>query len=97
MATLTVMNPVARRVAISVQPAGRVSELNGARIGLYWNLKPGGDIALQRIEEFLGARYPEARFAYFQGDVGASMRHNTPAATDRLARECDAVVATTSD
>jgi hypothetical protein len=97
MNTLTVVNPVAEPVEVSVQPATRVPDLNGKRVGLYWNLKAGGDIALQRVEEMLSARYPEARFAYFQGDVGATMRHNTPAAADRLARECDVVVATTSD
>ena len=97
MTTLKIMNPVARQVEVHVQPAGRAPDLNGKRIGLYWNLKPGGDVALQRVQEKLSERYPEARFSYFQGDVGAAMRHSTPAATDRHARECDVIVSTTSD
>jgi hypothetical protein len=97
MSRLRVFNPVARAVEISVAAALRRADLHGARVGLYWNMKSGGDVALQRVEAVLAQRYPDARFSYHQGDVGAAMRHNTPAAADRIARACDVVVGTSSD
>ena len=97
MAKVTVFNPVARSVEMHVAAAARVQDLNGKRVGLYWNVKAGGDVALQRVEQALRRRYPDARFAYHQGDVGAAMRHSTKAAADRVARDSDVVVGTTSD
>src|SRR4051812_6014571 len=97
MAKLTVFNPVARSVEVHATAAARVPELNGKRIGLYWNVKAGGDFALERVEQVLRRRYPDARFAYHQGDVGAAMRHSTKAVSDRMARESDVVVGATGD
>lgn len=97
MSRLRVFNPVARAVEVTVVAAPRVGDLRGKRVGLYWNMKSGGDVALQRVETVLARRYPDARFSYHQGDVGAAMRHNTPAAADKIARACDVVVGTSSD
>lgn len=97
MAGIKVLNPVAPSLESRVDPAPRVGDLEGKRIGLYWNLKTGGDLALRRVEELLQARFPGARFAYYQGEVGHMMRHLTPAGADRIARECDAIVGTTAD
>lgn len=97
MVKLKVFNPVAKSVETQVDPASRSPDLNGKRIGLYWNLKAGGDAALERIEERLKERYPEARFARYHGNVGFVMRHLTPTEASRIAKEVDAVVGTTSD
>lgn len=97
MARLEVLNPVARVVEQSVPPAPRLSELTGKRIGLYWNMKSGGDIALDRTEELLRERFPDVTIQRFVGSVGWLMRHATAEDADRIARECDAVVGTTND
>lgn len=97
MAPLKVFNPVARPVQTRLTPAPRISDLNGKRIGLYWNMKAGGDVALQHIRELLEKRFPNARFSSYHGDVGFTMRHLTPKEADRIAREVDAVIGTTSD
>ncbi len=97
MAGLKVLNPVARSLESRADPAPRLRDLNGKRIGLYWNIKAGGDVALQRIEELLAIRYPTARFAYYRGDVGFNMRYITEAGANRIAAECDAIVGTTAD
>ncbi len=97
MAELRVLNPVARSMEQRIEPAPRPSDLNGKRIGLYWNIKDGGDIALRRTQELLQERYPKADFGMHQGDVGFQMRYLTPAGADRLASECDVVVGTASD
>ncbi len=97
MSIIKVRNPVAEPVARKVEPAPRLGDLDGRRIGLYWNMKGGGDVALARIREVLGERYPGASFAEYQGSVGGLMRHCTAADADRIAKEVDAVIGTTSD
>jgi hypothetical protein len=97
MTTLEVLNPVARTVERSVQPAQRPRTLEGATIGLSWNMKAGGDAALDRTEELLRARFPGARFRRYTGSVGWLMRHCTAEDADRIASEVHAVVGTTND
>ena len=97
MTMLEVLNPVARTVERSVKPAQRLRDLGGATIGLYWNMKAGGDAALDRTEQLLRARFPEARFRRYTGSVGWLMRHCTAEDADRIASEVHAVVGTTND
>jgi hypothetical protein len=97
MARLEILNPVAKTVEHSVKPAARRASLEGATIGLYWNMKAGGDAALDRTEELLRARVPGVRFRRYMGSVGFIMRHCTAEDADRIAAEVDAVVGTTAD
>ncbi len=97
MARLEILNPVAKTVEHSVKPAPRLQALEGARIGLYWNMKAGGDAALDETERLLRARFPGARFRRYIGSVGFIMRHLTAEDADRIASEVDAVVGTTAD
>ena len=97
MARLEVLNPVAETVQYRVQPAPRLPDLKGRTVGLYWNMKAGGNIALEEVARLLAERYPGVRFRHYTGSVGALMRHATPQDAERMARECDAVIGTTSD
>jgi hypothetical protein len=97
MASLAVRNPVARVVEHSVKAAARRADWDGATIGLYWNMKAGGDAALDRVEALLRQRYPTARFRRYTGSVGWLMRHCTAEDADRIASEAHAVVGTTND
>jgi hypothetical protein len=97
MARISVLNPVAHVVEQSVKPAPRLRDLAGATIGLYWNMKAGGDFALDRTEALLGARVPGLRFRRYTGSVGFIMRHCTAEDADRIASEVQAVVGTTND
>lgn len=97
MARLEIRNPVAKTVEHSVKPAPRLQAVDGATIGLYWNIKAGGDAALDRTEALLSARYPKAKFRRYTGSVGWLMRHCTAEDADRIASEVDAVVGTTAD
>ena len=52
-----VMNPVAE---VTVQESGmadRFADLNGKRIGLFWNGKPNGDVFLDEVARELGSRF----------------------------------------
>ena len=97
MARLEILNPVARTVERSVKPAPRRRDLTGATIGLYWNMKAGGDAALDRTQALLAARFPGATFKRYTGSVGWLMRHATAEDADRIASEVSAVVGTTAD
>jgi hypothetical protein len=94
---IEVANPVAESVIPQIGHAKRPADLTGARIGLYWNFKPGGNIGLDHVAALLGERFPAATFAHFQGAVGASVRHVTPSQADEIAKQCDVVVGTTGD
>jgi len=97
MENLEVLSPVAKVVEHSVKPAARLRDLGEATIGLYWNMKAGGDAALDRTEQLLRARFPGARFKRYTGSVGWLMRHCTAEDADRIASEVHAVVGTTND
>src|SRR2546429_9624300 len=97
MARLEILNPVAKTVEHSVTPAPRLATLDGATIGLYWNIKAGGDAALDRTEALLHAKFPGTKFRRYTGSVGWLMRHCTAEDADRIAAEGDAVVGTTAD
>ena len=97
MTRLEVRNPVAKVVEHSVKPAPRLPKLDGATIGLYWNMKAGGDAALDRTEQLLHQRFPDAKFKRYTGSVGWLMRHCTAEDADRIASEVHAVVGTTND
>lgn len=97
MARLEVLNPVAKTMEFSVKPAPRLRDWGGVTLGLYWNMKAGGDAALDRAEQLLGERFPGLRFKRCTGSVGWLMRHLTFEDADRIASEVHAVVGTTND
>ena len=97
MARLEVLNPVADTVKHDVKAAPRPSDLRGKTVGLYWNMKAGGDIALERAATLLSQRFEGLQFQHFSGTFGSGMRHATAEDADRIARNCVAVVASTSD
>jgi len=97
MARLDIVNPVAACVEQSVKPAARQRDLSNATVGLYWNMKAGGDAALDRSEQRLRERFPGMRFRRYTGSVGFIMRHATADDADRMASEVQAVVGTTAD
>jgi hypothetical protein len=97
MARLEILNPVARTMEFSVKPAPRLRDWSGVTVGLYWNIKAGGDFALDRAEQLLAQKFPGLRFKRYTGSVGWLMRHCTAEDADRMAAEVNAVVGTTND
>jgi hypothetical protein len=97
MARLEILSPLAKTVEFSVKPAPRLRDFTGVTIGLYWNIKAGGDFALDRTEQLLGEKFPGVKFKRYTGSVGWLMRHCTAEDADRIAAEVNAVVGTTND
>jgi hypothetical protein len=51
--TWDLVNPEGASRPVSLEPAARPATLNGKRVGLAWNGKPGGDEALDEIAALL--------------------------------------------
>lgn len=97
MAVLEVLNPVAEIVHAKVEAARRPDSLGSKRVGLFWNNKPGGDIALAAISEELAQRYPTTTFRNYIASMGSSTRYMTPGDRELISSECDVVIGTTAD
>ncbi len=63
---LTVANPTAVSTYRPLSPAPRLADLEGQKIGLHWNNKARGDVALRRIKERLSERYSGMSFEWFE-------------------------------
>jgi hypothetical protein len=71
-------------------PAARLPDLNGKRIALVSNTKPGVSTFMDAVEGLLKARYPGITFAkQFTTTVNLAM---SPAFYDEVARSADAFI-----
>jgi hypothetical protein len=102
MAQLDIVNPVAIAEADTseaprIEPAARPASLAGLRIGLYWNGKPQGDVALAHTKLRLSEAYDDVSFVDVFGEKGGLNRYLSPDQLDMLAREADVVIGTSGD
>ena len=67
MTTLEVRNPVAALSADIVPRAPRVGDLSGAQVGMFWNKKVGGNVALEWLAESIGSEYGTTTTPYYSG------------------------------
>ena len=65
-ASLRVLNPVVARKFRPMSPAKRQPDLSKKKIGLYWNYKKHGDVALNRVKELLSARFEGMAFEWIE-------------------------------
>jgi hypothetical protein len=99
--TLRIVNPIAeaqadRAGAERIEPAPRPATLDGATIGLFWNGKPQGEVALAHTKRRLAETYTDVSFVEMLGGKGGLTRMATPEQLSELAA-CDAAVFTTAD
>ncbi len=64
--SLKVLNPVGILNFKHIPPAKRLKDLKSKKIGLYWNHKARGDVALKRVKELLSERFEEMGFEWFE-------------------------------
>ena len=67
--TMNVLNPVGILRYKPIPPAQRLNDLNNRKIGLYWNHKARGDVALKRVSELMAQRYEGLTFEWFETPV----------------------------
>ena len=93
--TLRVFNPVGFVQVDPVQPADRLTDLNNKRVGLYWNRKHRGDVALKAVEDLFGSRFTNVEFTWFERDCCSALQPNEI----RIIKEAknDLIVSTTGD
>src|SRR5262249_55861411 len=94
MFTLEVLHPVAQTQgeAIAITEAQRPSTLNGLRVGLLWNSKRGGDLALARAGELVRNKYKDVKVVRYDG----SYPFDKPLLT-KATQECDVFIGSTGD
>lgn len=102
MARLSIVNPIATAQADTseaprVAPAARPKSLEGLRIGLYWNGKPQGDVALAHTKAMLGESFRGVSFVDVFGEKGGINRYLSPEQLDMLERDADVVIGTSGD
>lgn len=95
--SIDICNPVAAIARRTAAAAPRFASLDGKRLGLFWNNKPGGNAALRWAAKRLRERYPGITVSEYQGSVGSSTRYMTPADRERIRAECDVVIGSTAD
>ena len=67
--SIHVLNPVGILKYRPIPPAKRLTDLKNKKIGLYWNHKARGDVALNRIKALLMKRYEGVTFEWFETPV----------------------------
>jgi Fe-S cluster biogenesis protein NfuA len=90
---LDVLNPTADGYGTDVTGlAARPRGLEGLTVGLLWNGKPNGDVALRAIGAELESRFGGLRTRFYSGSIPCDR-----SLLERAAAECSAVVACTAD
>ena len=92
---LETLNPVAvcQGDISSLTLRTRPKSLEGQRIGLLWNGKHGGDVALKRAGQALEARFPGCQVTLFPSSIPS-----TPAVLERAKKsECGIFLGSTAD
>jgi hypothetical protein len=91
-AQLEILSPVAEQDDRSFAVSPRLSDLSTKTVGLAWNRKPGGNVALGRIAELLKERVPDVNLVNFDDDIPFG-----PETIERIVESCDAVIGSTAD
>ena len=94
MHTLEVLNPVATvQGELKRSPAApRPRTLDGLTLGLLWNGKRGGEVALMHAAQLLQGRYQNLKTIRYDGSMPCP-----PAMVQRAHQECDVVIGSTAD
>lgn len=91
--SLTVINPTVEQYgAERVEIAQRLSSLNGKTVGLLWNGKSNGDVALRAASEKIQVAISDVQFRFYSGSGPCP-----PALLEKAGTECDAFIAAAGD
>ncbi|MGE3619919.1 MAG: hypothetical protein AB7L84_05590 [Acidimicrobiia bacterium] len=91
--SLDVVAPVATAFGTEHRPlAPRPTSLEGLTLGLLWNVKPNGDVALRAAAAAIEAQVEGLKVRFYDGGIPVAS-----ALLDRIAHECDVVLACTAD
>jgi len=86
--TLEVLNPRGEiEPPPTLAPAARITDLEGKRVGLYWNGKVGTDVFFDTVEKLLKDKFPTIKVMRYVGafDPGDAL-------AVKIAKEVDTVI-----
>ena len=92
---LQVLNPVALLKFKPIPHAKRLNDLKNRKIGLYWNHKARGNVALDRVKELLSERYEGMTFEWVETPVSTEASKEWFANVKK--KGVDGIVASTGD
>ena len=96
MFALEVLNPVARSEGetkrVVSKAARRPRSLDGLTLGLLWNSKRGGEIALDKAGELIKSRYKDVKVIRYDGTMPCDKQ-----LMEQAKRECDIFIGSTGD
>lgn len=94
MAELRVLSPeaISQGDLKILPPATRPSTLDDKRIGLLWNDKRGGDVALRKLGQLIQQRYRNVQLVPYQGPRGYPK-----ALLEKAFEDCDLFIGATGD
>lgn len=96
MFTLEVLNPVARSEGatkrVVSKAARRPRSLDGLTVGLLWNSKRGGEIALVKAGELIKNKYKDVTLIRYDGTMPCEKT-----LMERAKQECDVFVGSSGD
>lgn len=91
--SIDVMVPTATKFGDEHRPlAPRPASLEGLTLGLLWNVKPNGDVALRTAGEAIAKQFAGLEVRFYDGGIPVAKD-----LLDRIAKECDVVIACTAD
>lgn len=81
------VNPAGIIQTASVEPAKRITSLEGKTVALRWNSKHNGDVALDRIAELLTKKYPTIKIVKtYETDKSLNAISGTASESERIAK-----------
>lgn len=93
--SLKILSPVGVFRFSSFPHAKRLSDLHRKKIGLYWNNKARGEVALERVKELLSERYEGITYEWFETPISVEA---TKEWFEKVKKSgVDAVIASTGD
>ena len=85
------VNPSGVIKLAQVEPAKRITSLDGKTVALRWNSKHNGDVVLDHLAELINKRYPSAKVVKTYTDKSLNTISGTPANSERIAKAVAAV------
>ena len=81
------INPTGEIEKVAVEPAKRITALEGKTIALRWNGKNNGDVVLDHLCDLMGKKFPNTRFVkIYQKDPSTVGISGSAPESERIAR-----------
>lgn len=96
------VNPAGVVASSTIEPAKRITTLEGKTVALRWNGKHNGDVVLERLAELFAKKYPNTKIIKTYQDTSLNKISGSDAESERITKAItglkpDLVIATQCD